>query len=300
MALIGFQDVPDEWYELLRRAITPLGRQTNGAIRYSGKLTPEKKRFDIPQRSLLPQVAESWRALSAPEVLAWKTAASQTNMNGWNLFVQDTCYRIQHARAGLATPSNIHQYKVGRLEVDAPASQGSIVQYHPNVWFTFKKVQGTKSQYYEQRIEERLQLPLEIGLSFRSSFTSTGGGSYVKFYAIITSHYQGEDIETELAIDIPLETDWTRETANISEVLGIARWYDLRIDCYNVRGTLEFDNLQSSHSGSNFGRDIRCNNVNTPLSRVYFQVGKAWEENILPAGAGFDSVYPNDDGDPWA
>lgn len=300
MAVVGFQDVPAEWYGLLNKAITPLGRQTSGAIRYSGKLTPEKKRFDVPNRSLLPQVAESWRALSAPERADWIEAGTQTNMNGWNLFTQDTCYRIKYGKTGIAIPSNIHQYKVGRLEVDAPASQASIIQHHPNVWFIFKKVQGTKSQYYEQRIEERLQLPLQIGLSYRTDFSSTGGGSYVKFYALITSHYQGQDIETELAIDLPLTADWTRETATSNEVLGVARWYDLRIDCYNVRGVIEFDNLQSLHTGTNFGRDIRCNNVNTPLSNIYFQIGKAWEENILPAGAGFDSVYPADEGDPWS
>jgi len=294
MAVIGFQDIPAEWHELLRKAITPLGRSTNGAVRYSGKLTPEKKRFNVPQRSLLPQVAESWRALSAPERALWITAGQQTGINGWNLFTQDTCYRIKYGKIGLAVPSNIHQYKVGKIQIDAPASQASIVQYHPNVWFTFQKVQGTKSQYYEKRIEERLQLPLQIGLSYRSDLVSTGSGSYVTFYALVTSHYQGEDIETEVAISIPTQATWTRETIVLNEVLGVARWYDLRIDCFNVRGTLEFDNLQSQHSGTNFGRDIRCNNVNSPLSRVYFQVGKAWEENILPLGASFGSVYPAD------
>lgn len=295
MARTGFIDAPEDLRILLNNLLQYSNRYINAGARKKTGIIPEKKKYDVPARSFLPQVSALWRALSAPERAAWITAGSQTNVNGWNLFVQDTCYRIKYGHAGLAVPSNLHQYKVGRLQIEAPASKLVIEQQHPIEWYRLKKITGTKAQYHEVAITEKLMLPLNLALSYRSDLVATTGAPIAKFYAKVISHYQGRDIETEVGFDFDLTSEWQRSTASLTEVLGVARWYSLFIELRNVRGFLEFDNVLSSHTGSNYARDLRCNDIDTPLTRTFFQVSKAWEALEVPNGADFESVYPADD-----
>lgn len=294
MARTGYIDAPDNLQVLLANLLQYSNRYINAGVRKKSGIIPEKKKYNVPSRSFLPAVAEMWNALTEPEREAWKTAAGQTNLNGWNLFVQDTCYRMKYGYTGLAVPSNYHQYKVGRLQIEAPASKLVISQSHPIEWYKLKKVTGTKNQYHEVSVTERLMLPLTLGLSYRSDLTAAGDTPIAKFYAKVISHYQGRDIETTAGFDIDLSTDWTRETTTLTEVLGVARWYDLFIELRDVRGYVEFDNVLASHTGSNYARDFRCNDIDTPISRTFFQVTKSWEAIEVPTGSDFESVYPAD------
>lgn len=294
MARTGFIDAPENLQVLLANLLQYSNRYINAGVRKKSGIIPEKKKYNVPSRSFLPAVAELWAGLSEPERDAWKTAGAQTNLNGWNLFVQDTCYRMKYGYTGLAVPSNNHQYKVGRLQIEAPASKIVISQTHPIEWYKLKKVTGTKSQYYEVSVTEQLMLPLTIGLSYRSDLTAAGGTPIAKFYAKVISHYQGRDIETQAGFDIDLSSNWTRETTTLTEVLGVARWYSLFIELRDVRGYVEFDNVLATHTGSNYARDFRCNDINTPLSRTFFQVSKSWEGIEVPYGSDFESVYPAD------
>jgi len=294
MPRVSLIEVPIELKALFDSLVYRLNRYANSSVRVRGRIVPEKKKFDVPNRSLLPQISAEWAGLSDPERAAWNSAAGQTNMKGWNLFVQDTAYRIKYGREGLAVPSDEHQYKVGRVQIEAPASQAIITQTHPVEWFKMQKVSGTKSQYVEVAVNEKLVLPLTVGLSFRTDLTATSGTPRARFYAKVISHYQGRNIETEVGFDLGLQTDWTRNEETLSDVLGVARWYSLYIELIDVRGFIEFDNVLAEHTGSNYARDLRCNDINTQLSRIYFQVAKSWEIVSMPSGSAYDSVYPDD------
>lgn len=294
MARSGFIDIPPEMQAYYDKLMQFFNRYENAGTRVKNGIIPKKKKYLVPARSLLPTCGEYWQALDTTAKNAWKSAGAETNYNGWNLFVQDTCYRLKYGIEGLATPSLLHQYKVGRMQIESPGSKLVIEQQHPIEWYFLKKIPGTKSQYYEQVVTEKLQLPLTIGLSYRSDLTATNDSPIARFYVIITSHYQGRNITTQENIELDLSSEWTRETKTVTEVLGVARWYSLFIELRNVRGYIEFDNLESNHTGSNYARDFRCNNIDTPLSNVYFQVSKAWESIETSTGADFESVYPDD------
>jgi len=193
--------------------------------------------------------------------------------------------------AGVATPSDIYQYKVGKILIEAPATAAKIAQYHPNRYWKLKKVQGTKALYTDVAVDELLMLPLSIGLSYKTNLTAQSGGAYARFLAVVTSHYQGNDIDTPFTIEIPLTTGWTRSTLDVTEVIGVARSYELWIDLYSVRGEFYFDNVRAYHTGTNWARDFRCNDVNNNLSRINYQIEKSWEEQLLPTGSAYDSVY---------
>lgn len=294
MAQIGYLDVPPELVELLKNLISPTSNRRTGSVRKAGYLPSKAQVVKLTTRSLLPQISEFWDSLSNSQKNQWKIAGAATGQNGWNLFVQDTAYRLKYGIAGLATPSPLHQYKVGRIEIVSPADRVLLAQFHPPLYYVSKKVRGDTTLREDVAVTERLTLPLQISLSYRSSLSTTKLNYKARFYAKVYSSYQGRTIENEIGFDFNLAAGWTRETVTLSEVIGTVRSYDLWIDLDGVRGWLEWDNVSAIHDGTNFARDKRCNDVNNELTKVNYQIEKSWEEQILPSGAAFDSVYPSD------
>lgn len=294
MAQVGSIEIPPEIKALWDALVAPVSNRVHGSVRKTGYLPSRQMVSNLTTRSLLPQIRDLWNGLTEPQRDAWKAAGAVTHVNGWNLFVQDTAYRLKYGIAGVAVPSLIHQYKVGRIEIAAPAQKVVLAQFHPNKYYVSKKVPGNTTQRQDVAIFEYLSLPLQVGCSFRSNLTAVTGTPIAKFYAIVYSSYQGRTIETEVGFDIPLVSDWTSETATLTSVIGVARSYDLWITLDGVRGWFEWDNVKAIHNGTNYARDMRCNDVNNTLTRANYQIEKSWEEQFLPANTAFDSVYPAD------
>lgn len=291
MAMIGSLDVPDELIDLFNKLFNIGDNRVNGTLRLTNGFQSRTKVVNLTKKSLLPQIKELKDSLSESEILAWKSAALANNTNWYNLFVQDTCYRLQYGLSGLAVPSDLYQYKVGKIEIGAPASKVLLAQFHPPVYYVNKKIRGSTTVRENVAIYEALSLPLLIGLSYKSNLDSINDNPIVQFYAVVKSSYQGRTIETKFAIDLNLNTDWSRETLNITSVLGVARSYSLYILIDGATGTFYFDNILARHSGVNYARDWRCSDVNNDLTRTNFMIEKSWEEQFLPSGAKFDSVY---------
>lgn len=291
MALTGTLDVPPELKALFDKLFRPVEKRRYSAVATKGHLLSPVKKRAIATRSLLPDISALWLALSSGQQLAWKVAGAQTSYNGWNLFVQDTAYRLKYGLPGLAVPSTFHQYKVGKIVVSGAAKRVKLVQFHPSQYYKMKKIVGTKAQYEPIKITESLVLPLEIALSYKTELVEYGGTGTARFYAEVTSHYQGRNIQTVVGFDMELSSGWARQTALVSEVLGVVRSYNLTIELDNVQGAFYFDNVLARHTGTNYARDYRCNDVNNNLTDINYMIESSWEEQFLPLGAAFDSVY---------
>lgn len=295
MALVSYVNPTPDVKDRFTRAFTPLYKTRHSSLRWNGRLTSPRKAGLVPAKSYLPQIKELWSALSAGDRLAWKTAAAEWGYTGWMAFVQDTSYRLKFGIGGLATPSTFHGYKVGRIEMESPATNFRLEQVHPIQYFKMAKVRGTKSQRQPISIVEQLLLPLEIGLSYRTNLTATGAEPYCKFYAEVTRSYQGLDLIETLEIEIPLSSDWARSTATLNEVVGAARWYSLFIELNDVSGVIEFDLVRSAHTGTNYARDFRCTNISAGFSDYNYQLPPSWAADTAETGVTFGSVYASDD-----
>ncbi len=294
MAITGGLEIPEELIVLFAKLLRVNDARRYGSVASMGHFQSAKKARAVSTRSLLPEISALWANLSPSEKLAWKSAGAESSYNMWNLFVQDTAYRLKHDIAGVAVPSVLHQYKVGKIAIVAPANGAKIAQYHPESYYKMRKVRGTKGLYEDIKITEKLNLPLKIGLSCKSDMIGVGAGAQIRFFAKIISNYQGRDVETEEGFTIDLSTGWNRADITIAEVVGVARSYNLYLEFTNVRGDFYWDNVLSHHTGTNYARDFRCNDVNNNLTRTNYQIEKSWEEEFLPTGASFDSVYPED------
>ena len=292
MAQTSYIDLTPEQEDLFFTTLKSSDRFQYPRITRKLTLFSVKRKKGLSQRSFLPQIAELWNAFSDGEKQAWNEAAVNQVKNGYNLFVQDQSIRIKNDVAGVATPSLLHQSWVGYLNIEAPATEIKIAQYHPRAYWVSKKVTGKKGMYEPVEVTEDFALPVKIQLSYKSNLTSQGAGSFAKFYAVVRSSYQGQDIFTNNEISLDLVADWKEADVTLTEVQGYVIGYTLYFHLFNLRGTLLFDNIKSEHSSQNWARDPWCKNINEGFTRAFFQVPKHWVAVELPDGASFESFYP--------
>lgn len=291
MAKVEYVDLIPAESLLYYKALTAQDRFT--FARVAQKITfPSKKRIKgLTQRSLLPQIAEAWNALSEGEKAAWSSAGAESNLNGYRLFVQDKAARIKNELAGNATPSLFHQSWIGALQISDPATELKIIQIHPRFYWVSRKVSGKKGMYEPVQINEDFSLPLVLSINYKGNLTSQGEGSFAKFYAEVWRTYQGVDYQQVVEIPLDFSTDWKNGTATLSSVQGQYIGYSLFIHLYNVRGILYIDNVKATHSGQNWVRDTYCKDIYQGFTRAFYQIPKHWAAIILPDGSEFGSIY---------
>ena len=272
-----------------------------------------KRKKGLSARSLLPAVAVLWDGLSPAEKTAWTNAGAECNLNGWRLFVKDTCARIKNDMVGVATPSLLHQAWVGGLRNEAPASELKIIQIHPHFYWISRKVPKKKGMYEPVLITEDLALDFKISLNYRAELVAAGPAPSAKFYARFWHSYQGADRYSDFVITLDLDTTaelddgWKYAEATISlfgvgpfgdtdfaaesELLGYYIRYDLYFHLKDLTGDLYIDNVKVIHSSQNWVRDTYCHDINQGFTRAFYQIPKHWSAITLPDGASFESVY---------
>lgn len=244
-------------------------------------------------RSLLSQISTIWATLNVAEKALWTTSGSYSNLNGWRAFVSEMSIRLKLGFSTSYTPSIYHQGWLGHLIIENPAQQIKIAQYHPESYYVYRKVTGVKGLFAPVLVTEKIYLPLQIGISYKSNLTAVGGSQYIKFYAIVRSSYQGVDRENIVELNLDAVTDWKTVTATLSVALGYVIGYTLYIHVFGYIGDLYFDNIKAIHSAVNWVRDTRCNDINITFTNQYYQISKHWVALELPAGSSFDSDYLN-------
>ena len=251
-----------------------------------------QKVANLTSRSYLPIIKELWAGFSDATKQDWKDVDPHSRQHGWRTFVADQSKRIKQGYAGVATPNEYHQDMVGAINIESPAEEVLIAQYHPASYYIQQKIQGTKNTYEPVQITETVSLPLALSINYKSDLTSTGAGSFCKYFATVRHFYQGRDIDTDIEINIPLSGGWATLSDTLSVVLGEIVGYTLYIHLHKVTGTLWFDNPKVEHSGQNWMRDPYCKDISQIFTRAYYQVPKNWAPITLPEGTDYDSVYP--------
>jgi hypothetical protein len=292
MAKTSYLDIDSELEEKYYSNLQSADRFILPRISVKKVLLSQQKIADLTSRSYLPVCSELWNAFTEEQQQAWKDVDPHPQQHGWRTFVADQCKRIKFGIEGVATPNEYHQDMVGKILIEEPAEEIKLIQPHPSSYWLQKKVTGKKGMYEMVEISEVFALPLSISINYKADLISTGEGSFAKFYASVRHLYQGQNLNTDLEINIPLSSAWAYDTVELTSLTGLAISYNLYIHLYKVRGTLLFDNIKAEHSGSNWARDTYCKNVEQDFTRQWYQVPKNWGVVEMPEGAGYLSVYP--------
>lgn len=292
MALTTYLTIPPELEEKYYKALQSGERFILPRIRPKTVILSRERIAGLTRKSYLPAIAILWHAFTDEQKAVWKAVSPYPRKHGWCSFVADQCKRIKFGIPGTATPDEFHQNNIGRLLIESPAEELKIIQPHPASYWVSKKVKGTKSMYEPVVVEEHLSLPFKITISRKSNLVSTGEGSFVRFYASIRHMYQGQNLNHDEIIEIPLVSDWAKQESIVSALAGTVAAYSLYFHLYKVRGTLEIDLVKAEHSGSNWARDTYCKKIEQDFTRGFYQVPKHWAPITMPAGTDYESVYP--------
>lgn len=292
MAVTTYLTIPPELEEKYYSALQSGDRFVLPKIRPKTVILSRQKIEGLTKRSYLPAIAELWHAFTDQQRADWKAISPYTRPHGWASFVADQSKRIKFGIPGTATPNANHQDMVGKIEIVAPAEEIKIIQPHPSFYWISKKVAGKKGMYEPVKIDEAFSLPLQLTIHRKSNLVSTGSGSFARFYASIRHLYQGQNLNHDEIIEIPLVSDWAEQTTTISILAGLAVSYNLYIHLYKVTGTLLIDLVKAEHSGSNWVRDHLCKKIEQDFTRGFYQVPKHWAPITMPEGTDYESIYP--------
>lgn len=291
MAKTTYIDLPAGTEDMYFSGLKSSDRFVFSRVVRKDTLLSVKRKNGISARSLLPQIAALWAALSDVVKASWKTAGDEMALSGWQLFVQDQTIRILNGLPGTITPSTLHQSWVGNLKISAPADEIKIIQLHPREYYVSQKVIGKKSMYTPTLVTEDFTLPLQIGLNYKSNLTSVAGGSFAKMYALVWYRYQGLNLAHELSVPLNFNTDWKHAEATITTLVSSVVGYDLYFHLKGLQGDLYFDNIEAYHNSQNWARDPFCKSIALTFTRAFYQIPKNWAAVTLPDGAEYDTIY---------
>ncbi len=294
MAKTSFLLIPDELRDLYFSGLQSGDRFILTRVRVKNGILSREKVAGLTRRSYLPAISVIWRTFSPAEKATWKAIDPTTSPHGWRTFVSDQAKRIKFGISGTATPSALHQSVVGKILIEAPATEIKLTQPHPSSYYVNRKITGTKSQFEPVLVSEPFSLPLSLSMSYKSDLVASGGDPFAKVFVRIRHIYQGENIDTDLVLDLNLSNAWASISDSVSAVIGDVVFYDLFIHLHDVRGTLLLDKLLVEHGGSRWARDPFFKNMDQDFTRSFFQVPKHWTPEIISDGADFDSIYPDD------
>lgn len=303
MAKTQSVEVPDELKNLQRKALEQSDRFVLGVMQ-GHKREPSKRQKRLLNRpavvnspmegrgSLFRYLAPLWRSLTPEQKEVWREAGTFSNITNWQLFISDNAARIRNSLTLSVPPSDLWQVRAGRFLIEDPATEIILKQEHPQSYWVTQKIPGAPWKYQLVNLVESFSLPLELQIRYKSDLTPVGGTQRARYYASVWSSYQGVDRFTDAVIDLNPSTDWVLDTVSISNVIGHVIGYTLYIEIVGYRGEVLFDNIRAIHSGSNWARDPRCDEIDKTFSKAFAVVPPFWIPVSLPEGAEFYSAFP--------
>jgi hypothetical protein len=222
---------------------------------------PRAKFYKLKEITYLYQCAYAWNLMSADTKAEWNFASNVIGQHSYNLYVQDKSYRIKNGLAGDATPSIYHQFTVGHVKIEAPATSALIAFYN----------------------KTRVNFPASFELSYKTNLTASGDSPSVKFKFIWTRYTGGQNIESTETINIPLVQGWNKQKNWVTQYSGIRGKWRIELELTDVQGDIWFDNIMVLYSGEIKNNDPYCLDVTK------------WYQNVNPGtGITFETVYPPD------
>lgn len=291
MAKIGYWAFPPEWEPLIKKILKWNDRFFFTSVRRNNTLMTRKRLSGLSQRSLQPAAALEWQNLPSDTKSMWAEAAQSNAQTSFQLYLQEYAQSIKHEIEVPLTPSIFAQNNCGRCMITFPAAGFVLMQEHPYQYFVQRKVTGTRDQMELVSIIEDFDFPFKVGLSYRTELEALSENAKAVFLIEVLSHYQGQDIVTPYEVELPLVSDWHRIETTLKKPIGKPKEYIAYIDVLQCQGVIDFDNILLHHSGQNWARDFRCNNIRTNVTRSFIQIAKHWDPIIMPAGVFYDSIY---------
>lgn len=302
--------IPDELRPSYNRNLQQRDRYFQGVVQGQRRILSRREVRELrrPARIASPMVGRGslfkflspyWRNLTSQQKQIWGQAAQHSSLNGWQLFISDNAARIREDLNFPLPPSEKWQVRTGALKIEAPSDGIILKQEHPLDYFVARKVAGRPWKLEPVLIKESFSLPLTLEISYKSNLTinpnyneNSQGKRRARYLAEIWTSYQGQDEYAEIEIPFQQQTDWTRASGDNLKIRGHIISYNLKLEIVGFYGEVLFDNIRAIHSGQNWARDPRCDDITKEFTKGLALVPPFWIPLLLPNGSTFSTVYP--------
>lgn len=283
--------------------------QTMGFVRRRAtRRTKERLRAQSP----LKTAGVIWAGLTDLQRNDWSTVAQAYALTGWQLFVQRGteqqlrgptelgAYSYAAAYYGYGSdeennnPGEFANYKAGHFQILSNPGEIILQQNHPQNYNIRRRIPQSLQVFETVSVEEQLLLPLTIGVSYRTMMEEAGASPNIEFYARIEYDDGGSSAYDEQGFTLELEHGWTRETLIITSAPGDILGYSLCFRFTDVIGDIAFDNIESTHTATNWAIDPFCNDVAPVYLPQWGDINHTWASSASDTEAILRTVKIDD------
>jgi len=265
MALVDGFNLPPEYDETFFRDVRWGNEFVNQRLIMKERPLSRAQKALVVDTSVLPEVASLWSGLTDEQRQSWSDSGVYSVQSGYNLFVQDTSYRITNGLSGVATPSAYHQYKVARVDFSG-FSSWQIRQVHLRDYVVPRRIPGTQDRFEPVSVHEEATFPLVVRFSLKSAVEPLGSDSF--FFVLARLYYYEDSIlkYTTKSYRLPDVADWSFVEWSVPEIAFPIEKYEIQFTWTISSGGFFFDNFSVVHSGQNWSIDHNCDTI-TPWKR---------------------------------
>lgn len=291
MTKVSYQVIPPEYQNLIKQTLVVGDKFIIPHVKLKRFISKRKLKKIMSQKTLLPEIIPVWNSLTVSQKESWNIAGLQSGLTGYKHFIKEYLLRVKYGFSLNLLPSIYHQGKIGKISILESSTGLIIEQDHPITYWIKSKVRGTKSQYEPKLVTEFVTFPFNLSISYASNLIAKSSDYIARVAIYYMSNYQGRDIEKFEYINFDLKTDWKNINLEVAQIFGKFRFYKIIIELKNVYGTFVFDNVKLLHSGKNWARDTKCEDIHQDFTKQFYQVSKHWIASYISDGAVFESDY---------
>ena len=281
--------------QLQRQALEQRDRFVLGVVQSHKSLPSLTTRRRLRAQSIFRILAPYWRALSDSEKATWSDSGDVSGLSGWQAFISENAGARRIGDTVPTDPSNFHTGNVGRLITLANTSDFLATQSHPQKYLALRPVPRQTYKSELTTITEPFSFPISLTIRYQFTQITAGTDPVARYFIRITTSYQGADIVREYSINFVSGDPWREVTLTITGQLGFFVSYELGLELKNQFAIFHFDNIVALHSGTNWARDPKCNEVDRIFRRAFSLVSPYWSVKNSIAISSFASGYFNFD-----
>ena len=277
--------IPSGLENLQAQSLEQRDRFVLGVVQSHKSLPTRATKERLRRQSIFSILSPFWRQLTADEKSQWAVAGATSGLSNWQTFISENAGARRHGVSFPVSPSVFHTGNIGYLFSALSSGTFHAFQAHPKKYQIAAPIPRKRWKSELKTITEPFSFPLELKIRYLLTVLASGDNPSVRFFARVRSNYQGRDIVEDHSIDLVANTSWEEKTLRIDSQLGYLVSYSLHFESVDTSCFLYFDNLSAAHSGTNWLRDPKCNQVNRRFIRGFSVVPPYWTitENSLSA-----------------
>lgn len=279
--------------ELYLKALRIENRYTSPIVNKKD-ITYSRRSFkELVAMSKFEECAILWEQEAESLKTAWDNAGAVCGLTGWELFLQDTTYRLENGLVGTGSPNLLRQYKVLKIGLNSAAIALSADQWHSSPYYLAVRNEGQKNAFTPVEITETPSFPFTWGFNYQIDITKkyAYSAAYARLYMI--GREAGSVVSQYNYMYFPLVSGWTQ----FEEVVDLGwdefYYYYLRLYFYYCDGTVFIDNLRFEYDSQNWAIDKNCDLARPVYRGALAECRPPWYTGGVSPADFFDSVYFN-------